>query len=52
MGREVEALVINERQQAGEHVIKVNTQQLGNGIYILKFSSDNFIETRKIVVQH
>ena len=52
MGREVEEVVINESQEAGEHVVKVNTQQFEDGVYVLKFVSNGIIETRKVVVQH
>jgi hypothetical protein len=48
-GRKVEALVTNERQQAGEHMINYNAGKLKNGIYIVKIEINNEVKVGKIV---
>ncbi len=50
-GREVKE-VINENQTKGEHKIIINSQQLEDGIYILKLNTNNHSFNRKIIVKH
>jgi len=50
-GRQIED-IINENQVVGEHIIKLNTKRLEDGIYLLNLRAKDFAVTKKIVVQH
>jgi hypothetical protein len=53
LGREV-AILINEVKSAGSHEVKfnstVNNQSLPSGIYYYQLQTENFIETRKMLL--
>lgn len=42
--------IVSEYLKAGQHEYNSPTQNLANGSYLIKFESDNNIETKKIVV--
>ncbi len=50
-GRKVKE-IINKNQSKGKHDIEIDTQQMEEGIYILKLSTKDFTANRKIVVKH
>ncbi len=49
LGREVAALV-NGETPAGGHAIRLNTDRLPSGLYLLVFETDGAVETRKLTV--
>ena len=49
LGREVETLV-NEKQSAGSYEVTFNASQYPSGIYFYRLTTDNFSETKKIVL--
>ena len=48
-GREVETLV-NEEKSAGSYEVNFNTEGLSSGIYFYKLRTDNFTETKKMLL--
>ena len=51
LGKEV-IQVIDEKQNAGEHQLNINTEQLQNGIYFVKMGVNAVITTQKILINH
>jgi len=49
LGEELASLV-NEYKPAGSYEVQFNASNFGSGIYFYKIQSDNFIETRKMVL--
>jgi len=49
LGREVETLV-NEKQTAGTYEATFNASQYSSGIYFYRLTTDNFIETKKMIL--
>ena len=49
LGSEVKTLV-NETQNKGKHEISFNAENLAGGIYYYQVKTDNFVETRKMVL--
>jgi len=50
LGKEIETLVSGQRV-AGEYVVKWTAEGLSSGIYLYHFEADNFVETRKLILQ-
>lgn len=46
----VVAVLVNQRQSAGEHVITFNGDYLSSGIYFYRLRAGNFTSTRKMVL--
>lgn len=42
--------IVNEKQAAGEHAVKVQADELASGLYFYKISSGAFTETRKMLL--
>jgi len=49
LGRKVKTLV-NEVQKAGHYEIEFNASELSNGIYFYKLTSNDFTETKKMIL--
>jgi hypothetical protein len=49
LGREVASLV-NEVQQAGTYSITFNAQYLSSGLYIYRIKSDNYVQSKKMLL--
>jgi hypothetical protein len=49
LGREVETLV-NENQTAGTYEANWNASQFPSGVYFYKLTTDNFTETKKMLI--
>jgi Secretion system C-terminal sorting domain len=49
LGNEV-ALLVNEEKPAGSYEIEFNASQLSSGLYFYKLTSDNFSETKKMIL--
>jgi hypothetical protein len=49
LGNEI-AIVVNEKQTAGEYKIEFNGTGLSSGIYFYKITAGEFIETKKMVI--
>jgi CubicO group peptidase (beta-lactamase class C family) len=49
LGRGV-SVVLNERQDAGEHRIQFNGSGLSSGLYLCKLTAGGFVQTRKMVL--
>jgi len=49
LGREI-AVLVNERQQAGEHSLIFNGQNLSSGIYFYRMKTGDFSAIRKSVL--
>ncbi|OGB66071.1 MAG: hypothetical protein A2Y94_12380 [Caldithrix sp. RBG_13_44_9] len=49
LGREVDTL-INKKLTAGEHQLEYDASRLATGIYFYKLSTDNFSQTRKMLL--
>ncbi len=49
LGEEVAALV-NERKEAGEHIIIFNAANLPSGIYLYRLQAGNFSQTKKMLL--
>lgn len=48
-GREIKTLV-NENQQAGKYEVDFSAERLASGVYFYKLQTDNFTETKKMVL--
>jgi hypothetical protein len=49
LGREV-AVLVNERQAAGNHNVQFNASRLASGVYLYSLSTGSFVQTRKMVL--
>ena len=49
LGREVRTLV-NEKKNKGTYEIKFDASSLPSGVYIYRFKSDNFLESKKLIL--
>jgi hypothetical protein len=49
LGKEVETLV-NEKQNAGTYEVTFNASQYSSGIYFYKLTTDNFSDTKKMLM--
>lgn len=49
MGREIKSLV-NENLQSGTYTVDMNAEELTSGIYFYKLVTDNFTETKKMLL--
>jgi photosystem II stability/assembly factor-like uncharacterized protein len=49
LGKEVQTLV-NENKSAGRHHLKFDAGNLSSGIYFCKFQSDEFTQTKKLIL--
>ena len=49
LGREVETLV-NERQDAGTHAVRLNASGLSSGVYFYRLQAGSSMETKKLIV--
>jgi hypothetical protein len=49
-GREVEHIVKGEMVQAGTHEVKFNAAKLSSGVYFYTLETDNFRETKKMML--
>jgi hypothetical protein len=48
LGQEV-ATLVNERQQAGYHIVEWDASGIASGVYYYRLEAGNFIETRKMI---
>jgi len=44
-------ILLNETREAGEHEIKLDTRNLGKGLYYYKMSADNFFAAKRLIVE-
>jgi hypothetical protein len=49
LGREIE-LLVNEKQNAGTYEITFNASQYSSGIYFYRLTTDNFSDTKKMLM--
>jgi hypothetical protein len=49
LGREI-ATLVNEYKPAGVYEVEFNPGNLSSGIYFYRFTSGNFIETKKLIL--
>ena len=49
LGRKIETLV-NENQHAGVYSVTFNAVKLPSGTYFYRITTDNFVQTRKLLV--
>ena len=49
LGREIQTLV-NEYQNAGQHTVRFDAQQLPSGVYFYNINAGNFQATRKMLL--
>jgi len=49
LGREV-AVLVNERQQAGQYTVQFSADKLSSGIYFYTLSAGSFFETKRMMV--
>ena len=49
LGNEV-ATLVNEKQNAGTYEVDFNGSGLSSGIYFYKFTSDNFTDTKRMIL--
>ncbi len=49
LGREVKKLV-NEEKSPGNYEIKFNANQFASGVYFYRMQTDNFVETKKLIL--
>ena len=49
LGNEV-ATLVNEEKEAGYHSIKFNASNLPSGVYFYRIKSENFIDTKKMIL--
>jgi len=49
LGKEV-ASIVNKDQEAGQHQIQFDANNLPSGVYIYTISVNNFIQTRKMTL--
>ncbi|MBI5809374.1 MAG: T9SS type A sorting domain-containing protein, partial [Ignavibacteriales bacterium] len=49
LGKEI-ATLINKEQEAGNYVVEFNGSSLASGIYLFKLQTNNFVETKKMVL--
>ncbi|MBA4310097.1 MAG: glucose sorbosone dehydrogenase [Chlorobiaceae bacterium] len=49
LGNEV-AILVNETKQAGNYEVEFNADKLSSGLYLYKLSSNNFFETKKMIL--
>ena len=49
LGREV-ALLLNERKNPGTYGVEFNASGLASGVYLYRFASGSFVETRKMLL--
>ena len=49
LGNEV-ATLVDEYKQAGKYEVEFNASQLSSGIYFYQLKTENFIETRKMIL--
>lgn len=49
LGREI-ATLVNGREQAGEHSVTVDASELGTGVYFYRMDTENFSETKKMLL--
>jgi hypothetical protein len=50
MGREIAALVHNEKKQAGNYEVSFDAAYLPSGIYFYRLRTEEFVETKKMVL--
>ena len=51
LGKRV-AVVLNERQEAGEHRVTFNGRGLASGVYFYRLQAGSFVQTKKFLLQH
>ena len=51
LGTEVSSLV-NESQEAGSYSVEFNAANLPSGMYVYRLSTNNFIDTKKLILLH
>jgi hypothetical protein len=49
LGKEV-ATLVNGQNDAGNHTVEFNASALNSGVYFYKIESDNFVETKKMIL--
>ena len=49
LGREIETL-LNEKQNAGTYEVTFNASQYSSGVYFYRLTTDNFSETKKMLL--
>jgi len=49
IGKEV-ATLINDRLNAGGYKVEWNANNMGSGVYICKLFSNNFVQSRKMIL--
>jgi hypothetical protein len=49
IGKEVASLV-NEKQEAGKHIVNFNASGLASGIYIYTLRTDNYSSSKKLLL--
>jgi hypothetical protein len=51
-GQFIKSFMLNEMQAAGSHQKTVDIQNLNSGIYLVKFTTNNFSTTSKLILSH
>jgi hypothetical protein len=49
LGHEL-AVLVNERLQSGTYEVEYNASNITSGVYFYRLQTDNFVETRKMVL--
>jgi len=43
-------LLMDGKQQPGEHILEFDASELPNGLYLIRLQSGNYVETSKIIL--
>ncbi len=49
LGKEI-ATLVNEKQNAGTHMVQWNASSFSSGVYFYKLQTDGFIQTKRMIL--